>query len=72
MAHVVHSRPLWREEWPFQMDADDARLHVDQRVDGGKRSFRLLGRIADQGRKQRRRAESAMRGGDGPNPIGRR
>ena len=69
---IVHAGFLRREERPFEMDAEHTGLRGHRRVDGGaRRAHRLVG-LGDQRGQQARRAEAAMRGGNGSDSFRRR
>ena len=54
------------------MNAEDAGIDIDHFLHGGERRPHFFRCVGDQRRQQRRRAELAMRGGDGANAFDRR
>jgi hypothetical protein len=68
----MHARLLRRQERPFQVNADRAGDRADRLFRSVERGPHFLRAVGNQRRKQRRRSETAMRRGNGADPLHRR
>ena len=69
---IVHARLLGRQERPFEVNAENARIDGGGAMHGIERGAHLGGRIADQRRQERRRSELSVCCNDRGDALGRR